>query len=187
MRAVMLTLSRPWSTVLAWILVVLPVVLVVVFVWVSSHQAITGWARSEALRADVGQLTDSLAEADAVDARWMQAHQLSAETLAELSDPARSREAFSERFGAFLSHLEAAGVATDQASGVGERVVTERVGELHAVWAGVAPVETVLSILDDPQFRPLRVAEMSLVATGVPGHAEIILEFSQPYLIGAPQ
>ena len=70
---------------------------------------------------------------------------------------------------------------------MGERVVTERVGELHAVWAGVAPVETVLSILDDPQFRPLRVAEMSLVATGVPGHAEIILEFSQPYLIGAPQ
>ena len=100
MRAVMLTLSRPWSTILAWILVVLPVVFVVVFVWVSLHQAITGWARSEALRADVGQLTESLAEADADGARWMQAHQLSAETLAELSDPARSREAFSERFGA---------------------------------------------------------------------------------------
>ncbi|MFY0636295.1 hypothetical protein [Maricaulis maris] len=183
----MLTLSRPWSTVLAWSLVVLPVVLVGVFVWTSLHQAIAGWSRSEALQADVGQLTESLAEADAVHVRWMQARQLTAETLVELSDPARSREAFSERFGAFLSDLEAAGVATDQASGVGESVVTERVGELHAVWAGVAPVEVVLSILEDPRFRPLRVAEMSLVATGVPGDAEIILEFRQPYLIGAPE
>ncbi len=185
MRAILLTVPRPWSSLLAWILVVLPVVLLVVFVWVSLQQAITGWARSETLRAEVAQLTEGLAEADAAGTRWMRARQLSAETLVELADAARAREAFSERFGSFLSELEAAGVATDQASGVGESVVTERVGELHAVWVGVAPIETVLTILEAPQFRPLRVAEMSLVATGVPGDVEIILEFRQPYLIRA--
>ncbi|OLF71729.1 hypothetical protein AWH62_11350 [Maricaulis sp. W15] len=184
MRAFVLTLPGPWPRLLAWALVVLPVLLVGVFAWLSLQQAATGWARRAALSDEVAQLSEGLVTAEMANAQWMRARQLTVEGMAEMSDPTRAREAFGARYGAFLSALEAAGVETGQATGIGESAVTGRVGELHAVWIGVAPVETVFSILEDPQFRPLRVSEMSIIATGAGGEAEFLVEFRQPYVIG---
>ncbi len=187
MRALVLTLPRPWPRLLAWALVVFPVVLVALLAWVSVHQAISAWAHRAVLTEDVTQLSERLGAAEEASARWMRLRQLTDERMAEMSNPERTREAFDARYSAFLSALEAAGIGTGQATGIGESPLTERVGEVYAVWGGVARVETVLSILEDPQLDPLLVSEMSIIATGSDGEADFLLEFRQPYLIGAEE
>lgn len=168
---------------LAWLLLIVPVLISLVFAGVLTQQALATGDRAASLETERVRLEQSLAEAVRAEQDWMTANGVGADHLAILADAARAREAFNARYGAFLSALEAAGIETALATGVGDTPVNERIGELHGSWAGAANFAAVLAILDQDSFQSLRVSELTVRSVGDDGLADIFLEFRQPYLL----
>jgi hypothetical protein len=171
------------ARLLAWLLLIAPALISLVFASVLIKQALATRDQVASLGIERVRLEQSLAEAVRAEQGWMIANGVGTDRLAILADAARAREAFDARYGAFLSALEAAGIETALATGVGDTPVNERIGELHGSWAGAANFAAVLAILDQDSFQSLRVSELTVRSVGDDGLADIFLEFRQPYLL----
>jgi hypothetical protein len=168
----------------AWALVLVPLGLVIAAAILLTLEAMGGQARVARLEADVVRLQDGLIAAQAEDHAWLDARGLSAEAVAATGRADASREAFDAAWSHFVSALEAAGMDTSRATGVGETVRSGRVGELHAAWSATVPLAELLAILDDRALTDLPVAELRIRAVGTEGAAEVFIEFRLPFAVG---